>query len=462
MKLDRRTFAASGLAGIAFAGAARARTDPPGAVAETHRSEVAGYGPLLRDPAGLFDLPRGFTYTVVSSAGEAMDDGFVTPDKFDGMGCFALDRNRVALVRNHELKPEDGALGPSAGIARLERRLKDGPAFGRDGSGRVVPGGTTTLVVDLRTLRRDSQWLSLAGTAVNCGGGSTPWGSWLSCEETVLAAPEVERAHGWVFEVPSATRGLVEPRPLTAMGRFRHEAAAIDERTGIVYQTEDRDDGLFTRFLPRDRRNLGAGGRLQALAIVGSDGFDTRNWNGVRFALGAAPSVRWIDLQEVDSPKDDLRLRGRAVGAAIFARGEGVHPGHGEIYFTCTSGGPRKFGQIFRYLPSAQEGQAGEAAAPGRLQLFLESNDDSLFDYGDNLTVAPTGHLIVCEDRSGGEVNHLRGVTAAGKVYTLARLNLDTELAGACFSPDGATMFVNIYRPGRTLAIRGPWRTVVG
>jgi secreted PhoX family phosphatase len=189
---------------------------------------------------------------------------------------------------------------------------------------------------------------------------------------------------------------------------------------------------------------------------------DTRNWERMTFAAGAAPAVRWIDLEDVESPQDDLRGRGREAGAAIFARGEGIHAGNGELYFTCTSGGAKKLGQIFRYIPSPDEGRTGETIQPGRLHLFLESHDASVFDYGDNLTVAPNGHLIVCEDRLDRKPNHLRGVTPDGKVYTLALLRAKTELAGVCFAPGGQTMFVNMYRPGRTLAIRGPWGALRG
>jgi secreted PhoX family phosphatase len=165
-------------------------------------------------------------------------------------------------------------------------------------------------------------------------------------------------------------------------------------------------------------------------------------------------------LDGVDSPEDDLRRRGAAAGAAIFARGEGIHRGGREFYFTCTSGGAAKIGQIMRYLPSSHEGQRDEAKAPGMLQNFVESTDSAVLDYGDNLTVAPWGHLIVCEDRSGSATNYLRGISPDGKIYTIARLLADTELAGACFSPDGKTLFLNVYRPGRTLAIRGPWSAV--
>jgi hypothetical protein len=243
------------------------------------------------------------------------------------------------------------------------------------------------------------------------------------------------------------------------LGRFRHEAAAVDPRTGIVYLTEDRQDSLFYRFLPKRRGALAAGGSLQALALVDGPA-DTRNWSGLAFPVRAKHRVRWIDLEGTDSPEDDLRSRGAAAGAAIFARGEGIHRGRGEFYFTCTSGGAAKIGQIMRYVPSPAEGGPGEARDPATLENFVESRDSAVLDYSDNLTVAPWGHLIVCEDRSGNARNYLRGVSPEGRVYTIARLLADTELAGACFSPDAKTLFLNVYRPGRTLAITGPWSAV--
>ena len=443
-----------GMGSLAFAGFAKAAAADGGYV-----NQAKGYGDLRPDRGGLLDLPEGFSYQVISSAGERMDDGFVTPDKFDGMACYPLGGSRVALVRNHELKPSERSLGPTGGLERLERAIAAKPFYGADSEGRALPGGTSTIIYDTARGQRESVYLSLAGTAVNCAGGPTPWGSWLSCEETNLAAPDVAKSHGWVFEVPASARGLAVPVPLTAMGRFRHEAAAVDPRTGIVYLTEDRDDSLLYRFLPRKARALAEGGRLQALAFV--DGpQDTRNWTGIAFPPGSTRAVRWIGMEETDSPKDDLRLRGAAAGAAIFARGEGIHRGRDDFYFTCTSGGAAKIGQIMRYVPSASEGRADEAKAPGTLQNFVESASSAVLDYGDNLTVAPWGHLIVCEDRSGSARNYLRGVSPDGRVYAIARLMVDTELAGACFSPDGKTLFLNVYRPGRTLAITGPWASV--
>ncbi len=111
-----------------------------------------------------------------------------------------------------------------------------------------------------------------------------------------------------------------------------------------------------------------------------------------------------------------------------------------------------------RYRPSSREGQSDESDRPGRLQLFVESTDGSQLNFGDNLTVAPNGHLLVCEDQyTDGAVNHIRGVTPDGGLYPFARIRIATEPAGACFSPDGRTLFVNLYAPTRTLAISGPW-----
>jgi uncharacterized protein len=453
--MDRRTFVASALTSGAFLGLARRGWAQQ--ADSSYRNEVPGYGELRPDPARLLDLPPGFSYRVISSAGDRMDDGYFTPDHFDGMGCFRLDRRRVALVRNHELLLRTRDRGPAGDSAELGARLIREGAFGTDSDGRALPGGTSTIVYDMVSGQRERQHLSLAGTLVNCAGGTTPWGSWLTCEENTAKPDEVTREHGWVFEVPARHRGLARPEPIRAMGRYRHEAAAIDPQTGIVYLTEDREDGLFYRFLPNRRRNLHAGGRLQALAVADAPGADTRNWSSVEFAPRSVRSVRWIDLDEVESPEDDLRQRGHSTGAAVFARGEGVHHGNDAIYFCCTSGGAARQGQVMRYVPSPREGRRDETREPGRLELFVESRDPRVMDYADNLTVAPNGHLILCEDRSDNEINHLKGVTPQGLIYTLARLRWDTELAGACFSPDGSVLFVNVYQPGRTLAITGPW-----
>ncbi len=444
--LNRRSFAG---AAIAFAGlAAQSR-----AVAGGLMATAPGYGPLQPDPAGLIDLPPGFSYRVLSELGQRMSDAYRVPDRADGMGCFQLDGGKIALVRNHELRPRHGGDGPFGNAAALPPE-----AFDSRG-GTALPGGTTTLVLDPDSLAVEREYLSLVGTIRNCAGGITPWNSWLTCEESVDGpAQGVGRPHGWIFDVPADAGRLVKAEPLKAMGRFVREAAAVDPRTGIVYMTEDRDDSLFYRFLPDVPGSLQRGGRLQALAFHDTSIADSRNWDGRRIATGSWLFARWIDLDDVESPADDLRHRGAKMGAAVFARGEGIHWGEGELYFTCTSGGAAKQGQIMRYRPSLHEGTDRERAVPGRLQLFLESTDPAHYSFGDNLTVAPNGHLIVCEDQYLDTVNnHLRGVTPFGEVYPFARIRVQTEPAGVCFAPDGKTMFVNLYSPTKTLAIRGPF-----
>lgn len=424
---SRRQFLATGSAfaallasGCAVRGQARA-------------SREVSYGPLQPDPEGLLDLPAGFSYRILSRRGDPMQDGGKVPDNADGMGCFALPGGRIALVRNHELTATGDAGGTPPGYDYLA-------------DGKVVPGGTTTLVLDAKTLAVQNQFRSLAGTIRNCAGGITPWGSWLTCEEDVTrAGARVSKDHGFVFEVPAAATGPVDPVPLKAMGRFYHEAACVDPDSDIVYLTEDREDSLFYRFVPRTPGKLVEGGLLQALVIDGVP--DSRNRDVQAWAPASWQKIRWVDLDDPESPADDLRKRGAAKGATLFARGEGLHMGKGELYFCCTSGGKAKLGQIFRLNLRREQ-----------LQLFYESTDIEQYNYGDNLVVAPNGHLVVCEDQYTRNVdNHLRGITPAGEAYPLARLRRQTELAGACFSPDGKVMFVNVFSPTMTLAITGPW-----
>lgn len=449
--VTRRQFTL-GAGSLAFAGLTLSGLGS--AIASVVTPSIKGYGPLKPDPKKLLDLPAGFSYSVISQFGEAMSDGLHVPDAADGMGCLPLDSERVVLVRNHEVHPMGLDKQPDS-----IQRFKSSHAYDHYPSGVALPGGTSNIVYNLKTKQKEREFLSLTGTARNCAGGITPWGSWLTCEENVDKPDgNIHQEHGYIFEVPGNITEIIKARPLKAMGRFNHEAAAVDPATGIVYLTEDRNDSLFYRFIPNKRGVLAEGGKLQALVIKDHSKFDTRNWTSQDMKVNAWLKAEWVTLDNPESPDDDLRIRGYEKGAVLFARGEGIHWGDNELYFCCTSGGEKKLGQIMRYQPSPDEGQANEAKSPGRLQLFLESSHKSLYNFGDNLTVAPNGHLIVCEDQYGAIVNnHLRGVTPQGEVYDFAKINVQTEPAGACFSPDGKVLFVNLYSPTKTLAITGPW-----
>lgn len=433
--------------------------------AGTSSLAATGYGPLRSDPQGRMRLPKGFSYKVISQAGETMDDGFIVPAAHDGMDAFSGPNGLTLLVRNHEMSPLDSSNNPFS-KANAWKSLDPGKLYDAGKSDTQIHGGTTTLVFDTRTQELKRHYLSLAGTIRNCSGGSTPWGSWITCEETTARADDkLYVDHGYNFEVPANyDMGLADPIPLKEMGRFNHEAVAVDPASGVVYQTEDRPDGLIYRFIPKQRGQLAKGGRLQALAIKGSPSADTRNWkemNQPAFPQNEPVKVEWIDIDDYESPNDDMRYAGFKSGAARFARGEGMFYGNGEIYFACTNGGAKKYGQIFRYKPSASEGLVGENSDPGTLELFIESQELELLKACDNLTVAPWGDVVICEDDGGSSA--VVGITPEGKMYAIAHVDMDSEVAGGCFSPDGTTFFVNIQKnPGQTLAITGPWRSRIG
>jgi hypothetical protein len=455
--LSRRRFIQS----IAAAAAAPALTQSCAATELT-------LGELRPDADRTLDLPNGFRYRIVSRVGDAMTDGLRVPGAHDGMAAFAGEAGRVTLITNHEMNTHwfDGsAFGDGYGeLPEATRSL----LYDRGRDKTPALGGTTTTIFNTATGETEKQFLSLAGTEINCAGGPTPWGSWLSCEECfempgsrfeygrVIAR---DQRHGYVFEVSSDASSLVEARPIKAMGRFEHEACAVHEATGIVYMTEDRYHSLFYRFIPITPGKLHEGGRLQALAIAGHSSLMTHNWSAVpQTVLNTPMKAHWIDLDDVDPVDNNLRLRGAALGAATFARGEGLSEAGERFAFTCTIGGPARLGQVFTYTPSPFEGTPAEGDAPGLLTLIAEADKDSLLRNCDNLTMAPWGDLIVCEDTS----NHcgLVGIRPDGSQYEIAdNPYSDSELAGVCFSPDGDTLFVNIQYPGMTLAITGPWPT---
>lgn len=455
-ELNRRAFLqAAGLASVGFFNLRQA-------AGATSRFESASpLGPLQPDPRGIVDLPKGFAYSVVSRVGDRMSDGLIVPGKPDGMAAFAGPDGLTIVIRNHE-NETNNRYGQTSAFGRAYELLErtDTSKFFDRGYGKTpAHGGTTTFVWDTKNHRLVRAFLSLGGTSRNCAGGPTPWGTWLTCEETVQGKNEIyEQSHGWVFEVPPT----VEPRlhkaePIKPMGRFFHEAVAVDPDTGIVYLTEDRSDGCVYRFIPDQPGDLMAGGRLQALAIIDRPSLDTRNHDTETVRKDEALAVRWIDAEDVESPNDDLRQRCQQAGAAVFSRGEGIVWSRDGIYIVCTDGGPARRGQVWRYRPSKQEGTDAEIVSPGTLSLFIEPNDRSIVDMPDNCTIAPWGDLVLCEDGYAPD-SFVLGVTRSGQVYPILRNAVaPSELAGCTFSPDGTTLFVNLQHEGLTVAVYGPW-----
>ncbi|MEU7151519.1 alkaline phosphatase PhoX [Streptomyces sp. NPDC045470] len=448
----RQVLARTGALGvsIAFAGSI------PEIFAGTATARSAGrhgYGPLIPDPAGLLDLPEGFRYRVLSREGAPLSSGEGRiPGNHDGMAAFPGRHGRVHLVRNHENRSKSRVPVPTV----------DGLTYDPAGE-----GGCTALEVD-RHHRVRSERVAIAGTSTNCAGGPTPWRTWLTCEETELRAGEdgYTKDHGFIFEVDPYDPRRTGAVPLTAMGRFQHEAIAVDPETGTVYETEDAFDkpfGLFYRFRPAEplggRGSLRAGGRLQALRVPGVKDLSTVQETGTSFR-----HVEWVDVPDPLARQTPIRFQDFGPRGITHAQKlEGCYWGGSSVYFVSSFARSKDgsaadhHGQVWRYDPAARRLTLVVVFGPDAdVQLPGESPD--------NICLAPGGGLVVCEDGDGAQ--HVFGLTRRGTVYPVARgrQNIGTpqkpewgEFAGVTFSPDHRTMYVNCYTPGTTFAVTGPW-----
>lgn len=409
----------------------------------TTLDEVTGL-PLLR-------LPEGFRYRSFGWTGDPLAGGGKTPGGHDGMAVISESDGVLTLCRNHELNHIGAAFG--------ETSLQYDPG---------ATGGCTNLTFDTRTGQWGHAWVSIAGTANNCAGGPTPWGTWLTCEESVVQNGDktkdgmqtyrLSREHGYIFEVP-ATKAL-QPQPLKDMGRFVHEAIAVDPGTGLVYETEDRKTAGFYRFVPKQRGHLLAGGELQMLAVKGHPDLSGP------FAVGQPLDTVWVTIDDPSvahssAGADGLGVfsQGKAQGGTTFAKLEGCWWGNDAVYFIASNGGAKKVGQLWKYEP-AQE----------RLSLVYESPGPQVMDSPDNITVSPRGGIVLCEDPDRVPAK-LHGLTRDGLLFDLAHNEIRLrgeknnfkgdfraeEWTGATFSPDGRWLFANLQGPGITFAITGPW-----
>jgi hypothetical protein len=448
-----------------------------GALAGTGRKARAagGFGPLaakkaLNDPTGpdYLALPEGFTYTVFGKAGTVMDDGVVTPRIHDGGACFWNEgEGKIYYVRNHEVGGAPNFAGAASGVPSYD-------------AGSGAGGGTTTLVIDPDSGLLVRSYASLQGTRRNCAGGTTPWGSWLTCEEDLenkSTPPSTSRLqdHGYVFEVPAF--GLGRPEPIVGLGRFFHEAA-VAAGSGKVYETEDRDFSGFYKFKPAALGtkqphelapgDLARGGTLSMLKVKGVENLVTH-----RMSLANGPvefDVDWVPIKNPNKRDGDASvtidvpgsgpvtvspgtlgvfMQGWAQGGTTFARGEGLWHFEERFYFCATTGGPSRFGQVWEYNEDLE-----------KLRLVYCSTDAAVLHNPDNVCVSPRGGVVLCED-GGQRPQALVALNSAGEIFDVARNLFDNdEWAGASFSPVGDWLVASIQVPGgngMTFAIKGPW-----
>jgi secreted PhoX family phosphatase len=433
--------------------------------------------PDERDGVVRLHLPEGFRYRSFhdTTSPVVLDDGTPLPGRHDGMAAFAGEDGRVTLVRNHEVNAP-------------------GPAFGPVGDHTYDPmaqGGCTVIDTTL-TGEVHEAWTGINGTQMNCSGGPMPWGTWITCEETVngpdvgadftnVSNVPLTKPHGFVFEVP--TRGRSDAEPVTAAGRFAHESVAFDPRGGSLYLSEDNFGfpSGFYRYTPRTSPmvsgSLDNKGRLQMLKVKGVDEAHLE----ASQAKGARYHVEWVDIddpapsfpytpgQPAPTTNNDALVyvgdQGRDQGAAHFSRLEGTIYDNGVVYFTSTQGGgPAMTGPNTVTGYGNGSGQVwGYDTRSETLFLVYQSPNRAVLDFPDNITTSRRGTLILCEDNV--DDNYVRGLSRGGQLWDIALNRLagrtNDEFAGSTFSPDGHTLFVNIQASrGMSFAIWGPWERI--
>ena len=288
------------------------------------------------------------------------------------------------------------------------------PAIGGVTSIRFAPDGTIT---GARSI--------CDNTGINCAGGATPWGTWLTCEE-------FDWGHVWECD----PTGREPARRHRAMGAFTHEAAAV-ATDGRVYLTEDRRDGALLPVHPRHpRRSLDR--RARGRHRSGRD-------RPRHLAGGVEPGP--VGVRDA--------CRNQVPGTIRFSGGEGIAT-RGDLVWFSTKGDDR----IWQY-----------DVVGGAISLRYQAGEPSVLSGVDNLWIDDaSGALFVAEDGGDMQVVMLRPDSTAESVIRLPGQD-HSEITGPCFSPDGQRLYFSSQRGpagvagvpiGVTYEITGPFDELLG
>lgn len=403
----RRDFLRTGLVGAgALAFGPSFWSDAFAATAERGRSPYGGLGPP--DANGL-RLPEGFKSRVIARGGAPVEGTDYVWHIFpDGEATYPTRDGGWILVSNSEVPTPVAVPG-------------DLPVFGSPGE-----GGASAIRFRADGSIADAYRI-LSGTSSNCAGGSTPWGTWLSCEE-------IDDGRVWECD----PRGRQEARVRPALGVFKHEAVSVDPGEGRLYLTEDTDDGGFYRFTPERKADLRKG-KLE-IAVVDTDGF--------------------VDWKRVPDPSaGSTPTRAQVPGSTQFMRGEGIWFDSGIVYIATTSDS-----RIHAYNTRTRK---------LRVIYDAEKLENPPLTDVDNITVSHSGDLFVCEDNGGDDPFDIAIITPKPKRRVARFLKAtgpqqgdpDTEavseLTGVVFDPSGERLYFSSQRAfgtGVVYEVRGPFR----
>lgn len=432
--LTRRSFLGAGAQTAAYLALARALTgcgsdgDSDGVSVPGRLSRI---GPLVQSPdvPGI-RIPEGFSARVIAQANQRVPGtNLLWHTDPDGGATYKTDDGGWIYVSNREFLP--------GGVDALRF----------DAQGEIVDGYTI-----------------LPGllTRINCGGGITPWNTWFSGEEYDL---------GLLWEC-NPFGPASEARPLPALGVFSHEAAAVDPRTNIVYETEDKPDGRFYRFVP-DAPNVGgradlSSGTLQVMKVLATQAqIDAPDLSDVlQVEWIDVPNPTPIDLSIIPLPLSAVTdvlggilpvftaTRHQVPDSTAFKGGEGIWYHDGIVYFS-TKGDRR----VWAHDPVAQT-----------LECIYDDDRfaEPVLDSVDNIVITPGGDLVVVEDKSEANQQAV-AITADGRIEPLIELvgQEGSEVTGPAFSPDGRHFYFSSQRgpganrtagtAGITYCVSGPW-----